>query len=372
MVEHPKKTILLVEDEIIIAMSEKMELEKYGYVVKMVNNGQKAIEAVNTSSEIDLILMDINLGNGIDGTEAAEIILRDHDIPIVFVSSHREREIVEKTEKITSYGYVVKNSSITVLDASIKMAFKLFDANRNIKKSEEKQKAMISNISDVIGIASVDGIVQYMSSNIERWFGWNPEDLIGTDVWFTVHPSDLERIQKEYNALLGKESSSKTVEYRYKCKDGSYKPIELTAINLLNDPNINGILMNYHDITDRIQANKLLIENEERYRTLFESMPIGVFYFNPDGIIKFANAAAEDILGIGMDEIITRDHRDARWRNIYEDGSEFEADSLPSSIALRTGKAVRNVTIGIYNQREKSGIFILSPPMTRKPIRCLV
>ena len=136
MSESARQTLLLVEDEAILAMNEKMQLERYGYAVKTVTNGEKAVEAVNTMPGIDLVLMDINLGDGIDGTEAAEIILRDYDIPIVFVSSHSEREIVEKTEKITSYGYVVKNSSITVLDASIKMAFKLFDAKKREQKKE--------------------------------------------------------------------------------------------------------------------------------------------------------------------------------------------------------------------------------------------
>ena len=50
--------------------------------------------------------MDIDLGRGMDGTEAAQAILEDHDIPIVFLSSHTEKDVVDKTEKITSYGYV--------------------------------------------------------------------------------------------------------------------------------------------------------------------------------------------------------------------------------------------------------------------------
>lgn len=117
------KTILLVEDEALIALNKVQQFKKYGYSVVHALTGESALEAV--SSEIDIILMDINLGNGIDGTEAAKEILKKYDIPILFVSSHTEKEIVEKTEKITSYGYVVKSSDITVLDASIKMALRL-------------------------------------------------------------------------------------------------------------------------------------------------------------------------------------------------------------------------------------------------------
>jgi len=120
-----EKTILLVEDEILIASMEKRQLEQEGYRVLHVTSGEKAIETVRGAKEaVDIILMDINLGPGMDGTEAAEEILRTHDLPLVFLSSHTEREVVRKTEEITNYGYIVKNSGITILDASIRMAFK--------------------------------------------------------------------------------------------------------------------------------------------------------------------------------------------------------------------------------------------------------
>jgi PAS domain S-box-containing protein len=104
----------------------------------------------------------------------------------------------------------------------------------------------------------------YKSPNIEQYFGWKPEDLIGTDGWLTVHPDDVERIQTEFYHLLQKDNSFKTVEYKYLCKDGSYKPIELTATNLVNNKVINGVLLNYHDITERKkgEAEILRAKNE--------------------------------------------------------------------------------------------------------------
>lgn len=139
MSEQGKKYILIVEDEFVLAMMGQKTLERYGYKSIIANTGEEAIDIFKKNENaIDLILMDIDLGSGIDGTEAAAIILKDHDIPVVFLSSHTEPEIVEKTEKITSYGYVVKGSGITVLDASIKMAFKLFEANCKLKNELNK------------------------------------------------------------------------------------------------------------------------------------------------------------------------------------------------------------------------------------------
>ncbi len=252
------KTILLVEDEAVIALAEKKILEKHGYSIIVANSGEEACELVRTNHNIDLILMDIDLGNGIDGTETAIRILNEKIVPVVFLSSHTEPEIVDKTEKITSYGYVVKNSGNTVLAASIKMAFKLFEANMRILESENKQKAMISNISDVIGIISPDGILKYKSTNIEKWFGWKPDDLIGTDFRKTVHPGDAVWIENEFVKILSEEDLSVTVEYRFKCKNDVYKWVELTAVNCINNPAINGVLINYHNITERKQAEEAI------------------------------------------------------------------------------------------------------------------
>lgn len=131
------KTLLLVEDEMLLAASQKRGLEAFGYQVLHAPTGEIAIHMARTIPEINLILMDIDLGNGIDGTVAAEIILKENQIPIVFLSSHVEPEIVAKTEKITSYGYVVKHTMNTVLDASIKMAFKLFESKRMLEKTTQ-------------------------------------------------------------------------------------------------------------------------------------------------------------------------------------------------------------------------------------------
>jgi len=144
MTENAKKRLLLVEDDAITALTSKRRLEEYGYAVLHVSTGEKAVEAVKAIPGIDLILMDIDLGNGIDGAEAAAIILKDHELPLIFVSGHTGPEVVEKTEHIPSYGYVVKASGINVLDSSIKTAFKLFDAQTERKQIENTQTFLLS------------------------------------------------------------------------------------------------------------------------------------------------------------------------------------------------------------------------------------
>ena len=171
-------------------------------------------------------------------------------------------------------------------------------AEEALRESDDRHTAMIANIGDVIGIMGSDGIMKYKSPNIERWFGWKPEDLVGTDGWETVHSEDIERIQKEFNALLEKDKASTTIEYRLKCKDGSYKWIELTAVNCVNDPAINGVLLNYHDVTARKQAEEALKTAETTYRNVFLNSQIGLFRTDVNtGRILDANDAVARFIG---------------------------------------------------------------------------
>jgi DNA-binding response OmpR family regulator len=132
-----QRTILLVEDEALIAMDEADTLSRYGFRVVQAFSGSEAVEIAIATPDIDLILMDIDLGDGMDGTQAAGLILGKRTVPVLFLSSHTEPEIVDRTDAITSFGYVVKNSGETVLIASVKMAFRLHDAYlREQAKSE--------------------------------------------------------------------------------------------------------------------------------------------------------------------------------------------------------------------------------------------
>jgi CheY-like chemotaxis protein len=128
MSSEKRMTILLVEDQALIALAEKLSLEGCGYAVLTAKSGEAAVAMAMGNAEIDLIFMDIDLGEGMDGIAAAEIIQKDRDTPIVFLSSHKEIEIARRGDRVVSYGYIAKPSGIAVLDATIRAALALFSA----------------------------------------------------------------------------------------------------------------------------------------------------------------------------------------------------------------------------------------------------
>ena len=96
-------------------------------------------------------------------------------------------------------------------------------------------------------------------------------------------------------------------------------------------------------VSERLQAEKELSENEEKYRTLFETMAQGVVWQDAEGYISSTNPAAENILGLSLDQMQGRTSIDPRWKSIHEDGSDFPGNTHPSMVALRTGKKVSHV-----------------------------
>jgi CheY-like chemotaxis protein len=105
-------------------------LESFGYRVVTALSGEEAVELVMENDAISLVLMDIDLGSGMDGAEAAQRILDVRNLPVIFLTSHSERAMVEKVQGITRFGYVIKSTGDFVLRSTIEMAYELFEKQR--------------------------------------------------------------------------------------------------------------------------------------------------------------------------------------------------------------------------------------------------
>jgi PAS domain S-box-containing protein len=102
-------------------------------------------------------------------------------------------------------------------------------------------------------------------------------------------------------------------------------------------------------IVERQWTEDAVRGSEEKHRTLFETMAQGVVYQAGSGEIISANPAAERILGLSLDQLQGRTSMDPRWKAIHEDGSDFPGETHPSMVALKTGKKVENVVMGVFS-----------------------
>lgn len=129
-----KINILLVEDERIIAEYNSLVLQKHGYSVLCAFTGEDAVRIALSNNYISLILMDINLGKGITGLQAAEIISENKLVPILFLSNNIQLETVKGIEAFIPYGFLSKSSSKSLLIISIITALRLFERYKDLVK----------------------------------------------------------------------------------------------------------------------------------------------------------------------------------------------------------------------------------------------
>lgn len=334
---QPAKKILLVEDEAIIALATKMKLQKYGYLVDTVYRGEEAVHKAVTDPSINLILMDIDLGRGIDGTEAARQILAKRPLPIVFWTSHGTSEFVEKVKSIARYGYILKNSGDFVLQSTVEMAFELFQAHEKTRRSEQLYATTLQSIGDAVISTDIAGRVVNMNSVAEKLTGWALAD---------AHQMPLEKIFKIIN-----EETRQAVENPVSkvlregtvvglanhtlliSRDGREIPIADSGAPILDiQRQVIGVVLVFRDQTEEREHDRQIAESEKKYKDLFESINIAFARHEIiidddcqpiDFIFLDANSAYEKITLLKREEIIGRRGLDVipslepKWIEIY-------------------------------------------------------
>ena len=330
MDKRNNKKLLIVEDEIVIALTESAMLKNNGYEVQAVSNGEQAIEAVQSGDKIDLVLIDLNLGSGMNGAETSRRILEIRDLPVIFLTSYTGKEIVDQVKSITRYGYVIKGSGEYLLLSSIEMAIELFQSRKSIEASESNFQQLTESMSEVFWLRDVktDELL-YVSPAYEQIWGRSCRSFYDNPWSFVeaIHSEDRDRIVKIYE-----DTRSRPASYEYECRiirdDG-----QIRWIRVRNNPvfDKNGIVFRYsgiaEDITQRKQTedelqkknlelktindelhstlkelesantellstNNSLLESEEKFRNLTEASPVAIMihqanywvYTNPVGV----------------------------------------------------------------------------------------
>jgi len=123
---------------------------------------------------------------------------------------------------------------------------------RRTLEREEHFRALTENVSDIIAILDPRGVVSYVTPSVERMLGYLPEEVTGKDYSFFVHPDDRERVSEACKAMRRvPHAPFSSPAYRFRAKDGSWKVLESVGTNLLNHPQVKGLVLNTRDITDR-------------------------------------------------------------------------------------------------------------------------
>ena len=192
----------------------------------------------------------------------------------------------------------------------------------------------------------------------EEYVGRPREEIIGKTV-YDLGPKEVADKYYEKDQDLFNQPGSQVYEWQVVPPSGVIKSVIFNKVALIDsEGQIKGLVGVISDITERKRMEMALRESEERYRDLFQTLVHGVVYHAADGRIISANPAAERILGLSLDQMQGRRSIDPRWRAIHEDGSDFPGETHPAIVALRTGQAVRNTVMGVFNPQTENYTWI--------------
>jgi DNA-binding response OmpR family regulator len=249
LVINKRNTVLLVEDDELFSILNKESLLKCGYNVLTAKSAEESIK-LTYNNHFDLILMDIDLGEEIDGIQTAKSILDIRDIPIIFFSSHSSLEILQKVEETSSYGYIPKNSDFQILCMSIKMALKLYEAKKKIIERENHYRYIFDQSYDPIFITQTNHQIVDANLATSELFGYSKEELLGLKI--NEYGNQYDKAAADFE-LLAKELD-REIESQEAILDKSLDE-KLSVVNRADYDARNKIWNDYYAAIDKLDSS---------------------------------------------------------------------------------------------------------------------
>ena len=229
-----------------------------------------------------------------------------------------------------------------------------------LEASEQRFRSFVENASDIMYTLNPAGVFTYVSPNWPELLGHPVDEVIGESFHRFVHPDDAPACEAFLERVIRTGKKQEGVEYRVRHQNGRWRWHASNASPMRDDAGkVSAFFGIARDITEQRRTEAALQKSEESYRRLFDSMAQGVVYHDANGLIFSANPAAEQILGRPVSRIVGQHSTDTRWQCVREDGSPFPGEAHPAIEALRTGRPVHNVTMGVLRPDENDYTWIV-------------
>ena len=233
-----------------------------------------------------------------EGLQAAAMIPILHEnnvIACMNVASHTMREIPQRERFVLE--------TITMYIGSTIARRQTEDA---LRKSEERFRSLVQNSQDLIFSIDSEMVIRYASPSAERTLGYPADSIIGKNLMEYINQEDSDGLKTVLAYAAKNPCTPFPVEFRLCSRDGSWMFSEGTAINLLDQSEVQGIVVNIRDATERRRAEEILRGAAEQWRATFDSMSDAVMLIDLDHRIIRANQAVSDLLGLSFSKLLGR------------------------------------------------------------------
>ncbi|HET8851398.1 MAG TPA: PAS domain-containing sensor histidine kinase, partial [Ktedonobacteraceae bacterium] len=213
--------------------------------------------------------------------------------------------------------------------------------------NEQLFRALIEHSPDAITLIAADGTITYASPSIAHITGYAPEEIVGMNSFALLHPDDQGCQRAQLTTLIEHAQEYLSLEYRLRCKDGSWRWVEGTATNLLDNPQVGAIVCTVRNITKRKQPTALgetaqqIIDAERKFRSLVESNIVGLMVTDQEGRMYEVNDRLVQLMGYSQDELLEGnlrvkdlllpEYRSARtraWKTLIAHGASLPEEKV--------------------------------------------
>lgn len=255
----PGPQIMVVEDEVVVAMELQAKLTSMGYVVAATTGSGE--DAVVKAGELrpDLVLMDIQLAGDLDGIEAAQKIHRLYDIPVVFLTAHADEKTLQRAKLSEPFGYLIKPFSGAELRTTIEVS--LYKHGRDVHEKEvtEWYSSALNVLGGAVVAATGEGAVKYVNNLAETLTEWKREDALGKhvrDVLMLVDRESPATVTDPMEAYF-RGSESPAVECVLRSRNGSEIGIVLDVLPVsYSDDETRLVVFAFREATQRAQPQQ--------------------------------------------------------------------------------------------------------------------
>ncbi len=303
---------LIVEDDLNSAYILKKILLTAGHeVVAVAETGE---DALNRARELkpDIVLMDINIKGTMDGVEAADVIAREQDLPIIYLTGYSDDYTIERAKRTAPFAYILKPLREKEVLITIQMAIYKAQMDRKLKESEHRLAVTLGSLHDAVVATTNQGLITYLNPQAERLLSLERKLAEGKALSQVVHISYRDTNEKipDIYSFLFRESFEKARSRPLQLNQPG-QPARILSLKStpLRDPEgqNTGYVVVFNEITDHYEAE----ENNRILATALASLEDAVIITDADlsegnPRIIYANAAFEKITGYPQVEAVGR------------------------------------------------------------------
>lgn len=221
--------------------------------VEFLADGLKALE----NNFFDVILLDLSLPDSKGENSINQLKLLTHQPPIIVLTGSNDKQTGINSLRLGVQDYLVKDEiNETILQKTISYSIERKNNQQQLEQNEKRFRALIENSTDGLAEINSDGVITEMSQSALKILGYSAKVALSFATLDFVHPDDLKKVLLIFNLILSEHNKVKSTQFRVKTAAGNYIWLEANFHNLLHEPAVKAVVLNFRDITNRIQSEQ--------------------------------------------------------------------------------------------------------------------